>query len=87
MYFVYVLHSLKTGCFYTGHTADLEQRIGQHNRGISRSTRRGIPWELMHWEPFDSRAAAMQREKELKSGKGREEIRRLLVNTQARSAG
>jgi putative endonuclease len=70
MYYVYVLRSAKSGRLYTGYTADVGHRLGQHNVGITRSTRQGAPWKLIHPEPFETRRAAMQRERFLKSGRG-----------------
>jgi len=64
---------------YVGSCADIEQRVGQHNAGISRSTKHWRPWTLIHHEAFDTRAAAMQRERYLKTGRGREELDRMLV--------
>jgi putative endonuclease len=75
MFFVYVLRNHATKRHYTGHTSDLVQRVGQHNHGDTKSTKnRGI-WELVYQEEFATRAEAMRREKFLKSGKGREELR------------
>jgi len=78
MYFVYVLRSQSSGKLYTGHCADLAQRLGQHNRGVSRWTRNRGPWRLIYHEKFASRAEAMRREKYFKTGCGREEIQQIL---------
>jgi len=79
MFWVYVLRNALTARLYTGYTSDLTQRLGQHNHGVTKSTKnRGI-WELVHSEVFHSRSAAMRREKFLKSGKGREELKNLLA--------
>jgi putative endonuclease len=75
MYFIYVLLNLDSGRYYTGHTADLTQRVGQHNQGLTKSTKNRGCWELIYKEEFATRAEAMRREKYLKSGKGREELR------------
>jgi putative endonuclease len=81
MFWVYVLRNVLKGRLYTGYTTDLTQRLGQHNHGVTKSTKnRGI-WELVHSEIFHSRSAAMRREKILKSGKGREELGNMLVKT------
>jgi putative endonuclease len=87
MYFVYVLRNQSSGHHYTGHTADLTRRVGQHNHGVSKSTKNRGQWELLHQEEFASRAEAMKREKFLKSGKGREELRRILEQKTHISAG
>ena len=78
MYFVYVLINTSTRKHYTGFTSDLTQRVGQHNSGITKSTKnRGI-WELLYSERFATRSEAMRRERFLKTGQGREELKRIL---------
>jgi putative endonuclease len=78
MFFVYILRSETTSHLYTGFTADLTQRLGQHNEGLTRSTKNRGPWKLVYSEEFATRGEAMQREKFLKSGQGRKELRRIL---------
>ncbi len=78
MFFVYVLRSKTTNRFYTGLTSDLPRRLGQHNTEYSVSTKHRGPWEFVHQEPFQTYAEAVQREKELKTGKGRDEVKRIL---------
>ena len=78
MFYVYVLRNASTGRQYTGFTADLTQRLGQHNSGVTKSTKNRGAWSLVHQEPFATRAEAMRREKQLKSGRGREELKRIL---------
>ena len=80
MFFVYVLYSDRAGRYYTGQTHDVMERLLQHNRGLSKSTCHGVPWRVLHSEPFQTRAEAMKREKFLKSGAGREELKRLLLS-------
>jgi putative endonuclease len=86
MFYVYVLQSERTEHLHTGFTAGLEQRVGQHNAGITKSTRNRGPWKLVYQEQFDSRAEAMRRDKFLKSGKGREQIAELIGKQAARLA-
>jgi putative endonuclease len=73
-YYVYVLLN-PDGETYIGQTGDLEHRIAQHNdpdfRGTLHTKRRRGPWRLIHSEEHPTRAAAMRRERELKTGKGR----------------
>jgi len=80
MFYVYVLQSESTKRFYTGFTADLEQRVGQHNSGVTKSTKNRGPWKLVYTEKYDSRAEAMGRERALKSGKGREQLPALIAS-------
>ncbi|MGA9119237.1 MAG: GIY-YIG nuclease family protein [Bacteroidota bacterium] len=77
-FFVYVLESERTGRKYTGSTANLERRLGEHNRGETRSTRGKGPWKVVHQESFGTREEAEKREKYLKSGAGREKLERIL---------
>jgi len=60
MYLVYVLRNLTSGRHYTGHTADVTQRIGQHNHGITRSTKNRGLWEMLYQEEFASRSEAIK---------------------------
>ena len=71
MYFVYILHSLKSDKFYIGHAEDVPQRFNQHNSGYSKSTKSGVPWKIVHIEEFETRSKAMKREIEIKSMKSR----------------
>ena len=76
MYTVYVLYSRAFDTCYVGYTSDLPSRLLSHNElGTSNWTKRYRPWELIYKEEYSTKRAAMQREKELKSGVGREFIR------------
>jgi putative endonuclease len=75
MYIVYVLYSVKHNKIYVGFTSNLEQRILSHNElGKKGWTIKFRPWQLIHTEKFETKRQALLREKELKSGKGREWI-------------
>ncbi|MGB2869784.1 MAG: GIY-YIG nuclease family protein [Bacteroidota bacterium] len=78
MYFVYVLRSLKDNKNYTGSTENVAKRLKEHNAGKTESTRRRRPFELVYQEEFNTREEAEAREKYLKSGKGREELKLIL---------
>ena len=81
MYYVYILQSSKNGKLYKGCTEDVKQRVQEHNRGETKSTRAGIPWKLIYYEGFLNKTDALREEKFLKSGKGRERIKYLLKRT------
>ncbi len=66
-YFVYIIFSKKLNKFYTGFTENIDNRLLQHNSGISTFTSRGIPWELKHFFIVESIQAAKILEKEIKS--------------------
>lgn len=78
MYTVYVLRSLSTGRHYVGFAADVVQRLGQHNSGITKSTKNRGPWGLVYEEQCETRSEAARREQYWKSGQGREELKRIL---------
>ena len=79
MYYVYVLKSLvKENTFYTGHTENLSVRLSQHNAGKTKSTKHGVPWEIAYQEEYQTIIEAINREKYLKSGSGREFLKSVL---------
>jgi putative endonuclease len=83
MYYVYVLKNLSTGKHYTGQTSDLEKRLQFHNDSANRLTmhtkRNPAPWVLVYHEERPDRSAAMAREKYLKSGLGREYLKKRFI--------
>jgi len=64
--------------FYVGHTNDLDRRLAEHNSGLSKSTKSGIPWNLVYSKEFISRAEASAFEKKIKSMKSRKFIVELI---------
>jgi len=81
---VYVLYSSKYDQIYIGQTDDLKDRLERHNTGKSRYTKRYIPWELIYFEEYETRSEAMKREKELKTHRGRDYIRKTFFNGRVR---
>ena len=78
MYFVYILRSKTTGKHYIGSTYNVDKRLVAHNSGANRSTRAGMPWEIIYSESYASRSEAWQREKLIKRYKGGEAFRKLI---------
>jgi len=78
MFYTYILYSESKDRYYTGHTGNLELRIERHNSGCSRSTKSGIPWKIMYYELFDTKAEAMHREYEIKKQKSKKYIEELI---------
>ncbi|MBI1305577.1 MAG: GIY-YIG nuclease family protein [Bacteroidetes bacterium] len=76
MFFTYILRSVEHKRFYVGMSSDVDQRLKQHNAGRTKSTKPYGPWELIHVEEFETRLEARKRELYLKSGFGREWIKR-----------
>ena len=75
MWFAYALRSRRDGALYIGMTSDLQRRMKEHNRGYNQSTKSRGPFELLYAETCGTRGQAREREKFLKSGKGREFLR------------
>lgn len=76
-FFTYVLISKINGIrFYVGLCSDIEKRLKEHNSGKTKSTKGYIPWELFFFEKYKTRKDARDREKYLKSGSGKESIKR-----------
>ena len=84
-YYVYVLLSLKDYKFYVGYSKSLKQRISQHNYGEVKSTQNRRPLKLIHYEYFIDEKDAKAREIFLKSGFGRDQLRKALKNTLQKS--
>jgi predicted GIY-YIG superfamily endonuclease len=83
VFYVYVLRN-DNGRFYVGQTEDLERRLGEHDAGLTFSTRNKGPWRLVHYEEVSSRAEAMARERQLKSGRASQEMKRRLAQAPER---
>ena len=79
-YFVYVLWSQRLRKRYVGYTDNIGKRIKEHNSGHNKFTKGGIPWELIHYEEFDTKIDAIKKEKFLKTGVGRKYLDQLLPN-------
>ena len=77
-YYVYVLKSLKNDRFYTGSTNSIMRRLEDHNNGRSKATKNNRPFVLVHQERYDNRSQAYKREMYFKTGKGRDELKKIL---------
>ena len=81
---VYVLWSASLAKTYVGMTSNLNERIKAHNLGSKGWTVRGRPWQLIYWETFADKPAAILREKYLKSGIGREFLQTIIKSKNLR---
>jgi len=77
MFTVYAIKSTTHNFIYVGMTENLEERLSRHNNGYVQSTKNFRPFTLIHQEQAVDGTQARIREKFLKSGKGREFIKKL----------
>lgn len=57
---------------YVGKTSDLKKRLSNHNCGTTHHTAKYAPWDLITYICFTDKMKAIEFEKYLKSGSGRE---------------
>jgi len=76
---VYVIESTQTDFYYIGQTNNLSRRLSRHNENQVTSTKGRGPFEVVLSERYDTRSEAMQRERELKSGQGREWLKKNIL--------
>lgn len=77
-YYTYVLRCAD-GILYVGFTSDLRERMKWHQAGKVQTTSVRLPVELVYYEACLSEAAAIAREKQLKTGFGRDYLKRRLL--------
>ena len=79
MYFVYVLCSASHDRLYIGSSAAPDERLQSHNASRVRSTKAYRPWVRVLLEEYADRETAEKRERYLKSGWGRKELKKRLA--------
>ena len=81
MHYVYLLENKNDKSWYIGSTSNIKQRIKDHQSGSgSRTTRLKKDWELIYLEGYLNKLDALGREKFLKSGSGRNYLKKQLQN-------
>jgi len=82
MFYVYAIQN-NNDKIYIGQSSDLEKRLKRHNgilknkKGSFTNKNKGV-WKLVYREEFETRKEAVAREKQLKSFRGREFIRKMI---------
>ena len=67
MFYIYLLQNSESKETYTGITADLRQRVKEHNaKGNKFTTRKSGQWNLKYYEAYASKKDAIERESKLK---------------------
>jgi putative endonuclease len=80
-YCVYVLFSKKDYLLYIGYSANLNNRLVNHNSGGTRSTFRRRPLELIFCEFYLFKSDALRREKYFKTTMGKKALKLMLNGT------
>ena len=71
-FYTYILYSSTADKFYIGFTGDvLSERLRKHNTNHAGFTGKFNDWQIMHHEIFDTKKAAMMKEKEIKCWKSK----------------
>ncbi len=76
MFYTYIIQSDIDQTLYIGLTNNIQQRLERHNAGSEEYTSKKRPWQILFYAAFRTRLEAAQFEKYLKSGSGREFIRK-----------
>ena len=77
MWFVYALYNSQKNKIYIGITNNLNRRLIEHNekRGNHYTAKIAGEWRMIYNEEVQNKSAALKREKQLKSFRGREYIK------------
>jgi len=80
MFFVYALFNKSKQKIYIGQTSNIEKRLAEHNlkRGNHFTSKVEGEWFLIYKEDVADRRAALLREKQLKTYKGRQFIKQYI---------
>ncbi|RJR16224.1 GIY-YIG nuclease family protein [Candidatus Microgenomates bacterium] len=79
MFQIYALYNKERNKIYIGYSSDLIERLKRHNKELptkknSYTSLNSGKWDLIYKEDCQIKKQAMQREKQLKSARGREFI-------------
>lgn len=71
MFYVYIIQSIDfSKQFYTGFSENIEERLGEHNKGKSVHTNKFKPWKMIFYCAFNDKKKALDFEKYLKKASG-----------------
>ena len=88
MYYTYIVKSLSRNTLYVGNSENPEKRLeSEHNKGRVKYTKGRAPWVLVYKEKFYTRTEAVRQERFLKTGRGREYLKKFLIEAAGSSNG
>ena len=70
MFYLYFLQSEVSKKYYIGVASNVLIRLGEHNKGGTKSTKPYRPWKIVYIEKYLTKQEAMKREWHLKHPKG-----------------
>jgi len=81
-WFVYALYNKQANKIYIGQTNNPKRRLTEHNQKQSGHYTAGVlgEWNLIYQERVLTRSQALKREKQLKSYRGRQFIKGLIID-------
>lgn len=88
MYTVYVIYNETANKFYIGQSQDIIKRIELHNSHLFKgyTSQFNGNWKLLYREEYKTRGEALIREKQLKSSRGRDFVKKNIPTWRSGSA-
>ena len=79
MHYMYILRSVTNGRYYTGSCENIGKRLSDHNSNQVRSTKYKGPFEVAYKECYETKTAAIKREKQVKRYKSGRSFKKLIT--------
>ena len=88
-YFVYAIYNQIHNKIYIGQTYNLDERLRLHNQKVFKgyTARFDGSWRVIYFESLSNRQSALKREKQLKSFRGREFIKKFIEGSAPPAGG
>jgi putative endonuclease len=81
MHYLYILHSLSLDKFYVGSTSmSIEERLKKHLTNHDGFTSKAKDWVIVYYESYNTIQLAYVRELQIKRGKSKKAIIKLINN-------
>jgi len=77
---VYIIQSVKNGCYYIGSTNNIKRRLTQHNGGLVQATKNIRPLEIKCFISCKSLTGARQSEYRLKQYKRKDILEKVILD-------
>ena len=80
MFYIYAIYNHEANKFYIGQTENLPKRLDEHNQHTFKGYTARFPgeWKFIYQESASTRSEALKREKQLKSFRGREFVKKYI---------